>query len=129
MDGLYETLDALQRAGIPMGMITNGKEVVQNRKIDVLGIRKYMRCITVSEAVGVQKPDQQIFALTLAQMGMEASVSWYVGDHPANDIIGASMAGLTAIWLRGSHSWPATIEEPRHQIDKLEELIGLVGDL
>jgi len=126
MDGLFEVLGALEQLAMPMGMITNGKTATQNQKIDVLGIRRYMRCVTVSQTVGVSKPDRRIFDLTLGEMGTDASGSWYVGDHPSNDILGSSAAGLTAVWLRGSHDWPAGVEEPRYQIDSLWQLLGLI---
>lgn len=128
MDGLFEVLETLDRSAMPMGMITNGKTTTQNQKIDILGIRRYMRCVTVSQTVGVSKPDRRIFELTLGEMGTDASGSWYVGDHPSNDILGASAAGLTAVWFRGSHDWPAGVEEPEYQIDRFGQLLGLIED-
>ncbi|MFP6591074.1 MAG: HAD hydrolase-like protein, partial [Candidatus Latescibacterota bacterium] len=47
--------------------------------------------------------DRQIVCAALghADAGGHAADAVYVGDHPVNDVQGATEAGLTAIWLRG----------------------------
>lgn len=109
-----------------MGIVTNGASASQSGKLDTLGIRRYMGTIVMSEEVGLRKPDPRIFQLALDNLGIEPSAACYVGDHPANDVLGASDAGLTAVWLKGTHDWPEGCDEPRFQIDALSELVPLV---
>jgi hypothetical protein len=45
------------------------------------------------------------------------------GSHPANDIDGARWAGLTAVWLRGTHPWPTELTPPERHINDLAMLL------
>jgi hypothetical protein len=60
----------------------------------------------------VQKPDPRIFAHALAQIGCRASDTWFVGDHPVNDVLGAAAVGLRAIWLTGVCPGRQTVLRP-----------------
>ncbi len=53
---------------------------------------------------GVSKPDPFIFTHTVRQAGFEPNECVYIGDHPLNDIMGATRAGMTAVWLAGFHT-------------------------
>jgi putative hydrolase of the HAD superfamily len=126
MDGAVEVLERLQRLGMALGLVTNGTVRSQGQKLDILGLRSYFRTIVVSEAVGVEKPHAAIFQHALDGLGLRAEHAWFVGDHPENDILGASRVGLRTVWLRGSHPWPGTQAVPHHQIDHLRELVPLL---
>lgn len=126
MPHMLETLHTLQDAGIRLGMITNGSSLVQNGKIERLGIRSLFDVIVVSGEVGVQKPDPAIFRLTLDRLGAAPQEAWFVGDHPVNDIAGAQTAGLTAIWIQGEEPWPEDMPiRPDHVIRSLAETVDL----
>ena len=128
-DRLVETLCTLQAQGIRLGVISNGATQRQQSKIDALQIRVYFSTVVISEAVQLKKPDERIFALALTQIGCEAAQAWFVGDHPVNDILGATAAGLQPIWLTGVHPWPETQPAPRWCIASLPELLPLVHRL
>ena len=104
--GLAETLAALQAQGIRLGVVTNGEVAFQAPKITQLAISRYLSTVVISEAVHVQKPDPRIFAHALAEVGCPARHTWFVGDDPRNDILGAAGVGLRAIWLTGVQPWP-----------------------
>jgi putative hydrolase of the HAD superfamily len=89
---MYEVLDNLKSHGIILGIITNGSPFSQNRKIDALGIREYLSTIIISDSVNVKKPDEKIFAIALEEINVSASDTWYIGDHPVNDILRSSSA-------------------------------------
>jgi putative hydrolase of the HAD superfamily len=121
-----ETLIALQARGIKLGLVTNGKSKIQNRKVDTLGLRKFLDVILVSENAGIKKPDPRIFAIALEQLQLEAAHVWMVGDHPVNDVLGARGAGLTGVWLKGArHAWPDDAERGL-EIARLPELLELL---
>lgn len=125
-EGLTETLRALHTQGIRLGIITNGAMQRQQAKIKHLQIQPYLSTVVISEAVQVKKPDPRIFAQALKEVGCPASQTWFVGDHPRNDVIGAAASGLRAIWLTGFHPWPTDHPEPQWQICTLSELVEMV---
>lgn len=126
MDGAVAVLETLQHLGIALGLVTNGTVRSQGQKLDLLGFRSYFQTVVVSEAVGVEKPHAAIFQHALDGLGLRADHTWFVGDHPENDILGASRVGLRTVWLRGSHLWPGSQVVPHHQIDHLRELVPLL---
>ena len=126
MDSLHDTLTTLSEADYSLGIITNGSAESQQGKIDQLEIEPYMQTVVISGAVGVKKPAPQIFEFALANLNVEAITSWFVGDHPVNDILGAAAVGLTPVWRRGFHHWPTEYPEPEYQIDNLPQLLTLL---
>jgi putative hydrolase of the HAD superfamily len=125
--GLHETLGALTDWGLRLGIITNGSVMTQSAKIERLRIAKYFSSLVISEAVACEKPDLRIFRRALDEIGSDPEVTWFVGDHPVNDILGAAAAGLVPVWLEGIHPWPAGHPEPVRRIRTLQELLGLVS--
>jgi HAD superfamily hydrolase (TIGR01549 family) len=90
MNGAAEVLDCLKAQGIKLGVITNGSIHEQNAKIDAVGIRHYFDTIIISDEVGFKKPDPQIFRLALKNLNTTAEKSWFIDDHPTNDIKAAA---------------------------------------
>ena len=128
MDDMTVTLDALVSKDIKLGIITNGSTRMQNGKIMALHLWRHCPVILVSESVGLRKPDSRLFALVLDQLGLSPDEVWFVGDHPEFDIIGAERAGLTGIWMTGFHRWPDDWPEPVVRIEKLSEILNLIGE-
>ncbi|MEM7016748.1 MAG: HAD family hydrolase [Pseudomonadota bacterium] len=124
--GLFEMLDALQIRGIALGIITNGPIPGQDVKIDCLRIRPYFDVVLVSDAIGIKKPDPEIFNMALSRMGYAAEETWFVGDHPENDVLGADTVGMTPVWARYEQTWPLPQVEPGYAIDSLTGLLRLV---
>jgi len=126
MDGALDVIHALKERGVKLGIITNGSVHSQNAKIDYVGLRQQFDVIVVSDEVGVKKPDKGIFELALQKLGVDADSSIYIGDHPHNDIKGASQAGLTTIWLEGFQAWDVTDIQPHYTIRELREMIDIL---
>jgi putative hydrolase of the HAD superfamily len=124
--GLAATLSALHAQGIRLGIVTNGEVQFQAPKITQLAISRYLSTVVISEAVQVQKPDPRIFAHALAEIGCHAADTWFVGDDPVNDVLGAAAVGLWAIWLPGVRPWPTDRPASQWQIAVLEGIVELV---
>ena len=124
MDGMLETLSALQERGVPLGLITNGSTVIQTRKIELLGLSKFFRCIVISEAFGARKPDPAIFIHTTDCLGVEPSEALYVGDNPGADVHGANLAGLVSVWMEDPFFAPP--ESADHRISELGEILAIL---
>lgn len=115
------------RKNYKTGLITNGKTIIQYGKIDQLGIRDDFDFIIVSEEVGMKKPDPRIFEMALKKLDLNSKECIYIGDHPINDIQGASKVGMETIWITVNQPWRENIEaKPLYQINKLSELLGLL---
>lgn len=117
---LMEMLDELKQQGYLLGIITNGRGQFQSRAIEGLGIREYFDTILISEVEQVRKPQVEIFARAMNQLGVSASDSVFVGDHPEADIAGAKGAMMKTIWKRNLH-W-AEAKEADAIIDELSEI-------
>ena len=126
MTGLDVTRAALSHRGLRMGVVSNGATIKQNQKIDTIGIKPHLDAVVISEEAGVRKPEERIFRIALAELGLKPSQAWFVGDNPVADVLGASAVGLTPVWMRGNFDWPDGHEQPKHQIDSLKELLPLV---
>ncbi|MBZ0295448.1 MAG: HAD family hydrolase [Anaerolineae bacterium] len=124
-EGMQALFDTLHKADYRLGIITNGDADVQNKTLDALNVRHYLDVVVISEEVGARKPESAIFRA--AMKALDSDSGWYVGDHPINDVVGASRAGLTPIWLRsGGHLWPEDQALPLYQIDQLCEIPPLL---
>jgi putative hydrolase of the HAD superfamily len=119
-------LAELHQRGLKLAVVTNGSVEIQEPVIQRLGIAGLLDTVVISEREGVRKPDREIFHRALRSLGVGADEAWYVGDHPAVDIEGASAAGLTAVWRRTAY-WPAP--HPRYRtIESLDDLLGLIPE-
>lgn len=127
MPGLHQTLTRFEEQGTTMAIITNGRDVIQDPKIDGLGIRRYFQEILISETEGVRKPDPEIFRRALERLGLGPGEAVFVGDNPEADIAGAQSAGLPAVWMRnGNFVEPSA---PDASITALRELLEVVPTL
>ena len=125
MPGAGATLDRLVAAGLRVGIVSNGLDATRRAVVATLGFDRCAHALVSSGRAGVKKPDTRIFELAARELGVAASDCWFVGDHPVNDIDGATRAGMRAIWLEGFHGWPEA--QPRvTTIDALAQLEGLM---
>lgn len=123
MSGLRDILDFCKSRNLKIGIITNGDTKFQNTKIDTLGIREYIDSIIISEEVGVEKPEAEIYTLALSKLGAVAEETIFVGDNPILDVIGPKKAGMKAIWLSQGRLWSEAREKPDFIIEKLRDLM------
>lgn len=128
MDGALEVLEYLKNKNIKLGLITNGSVHSQNSKIEHVKLSPYFDAILVSDEVQLKKPDKRIFELALNKLSVSPNSSWYVGDHPINDVQGALDAGLKAIWLSGFMPLEDNLQKPQYVIDSLHEIRGVLEE-
>ena len=80
-------------------LITNGFQEVQHTKLSGAGLEPYFETLTVSEEVGVKKPNPEIFRYALQKAGASAEESLMIGDEMAVDIDGARAAGMDTLFF------------------------------
>ena len=99
--GTMELLDYL-KPKYHLHLITNGFQEVQHTKLNSSGLEPYFETLTVSEEVGVKKPNPEIFLYALRKAHASAEESLVIGDEMAVDIEGARAAGIDQILFNPS---------------------------
>ncbi|MBR4147168.1 MAG: YjjG family noncanonical pyrimidine nucleotidase [Bacteroidales bacterium] len=96
--GTMELLDYL-KPKYHLHLITNGFQEVQHIKLNGSGMEPYFETLTVSEEVGVKKPNPEIFLYALNKAGATPEESLMIGDEMEVDIDGARAAGMDQIFF------------------------------
>ncbi len=115
---VYDTLTTLRQRGYLTGIITNGSARTQSLKIDHSRLRHYTDLVVLAGEEGIQKPDERLFRMAAARLGVPPTACVYVGDHPQNDLEGARAAGFTPV--RKDAAWDA--DHPIHHIPLPEDI-------
>jgi putative hydrolase of the HAD superfamily len=121
--GTMELLDYL-KPKYHLHLITNGFQEVQHTKLSGSGLEPYFETLTVSEEVGVKKPNPEIFRYALKKAGATAEESLVIGDEMAVDIDGARAAGIDQILFNPSGK--AVEGERTFEVKSLLEIMGIL---
>ena len=119
--GVKETLPLLKKK-YKLGVLSNGDERSQKRKICSTGIDACFDAIIVTGEYGINKPDPKIFRIAAEKMALQPEEIVFVGDTFATDINGAIHAGMKPVWFlyerRGITRYPvlcvSSYEEIKH---------------
>ena len=95
--GTMELLEYL-KPKYHLHLITNGFEEVQHTKLNGSGLAPFFETLTVSEEVGVKKPNPEIFLYALRKAHANSEESLMIGDEMAVDIDGARAAGMDTLF-------------------------------
>ena len=121
--GTMELLEYL-KPKYHLHLITNGFQEVQHTKLSGSGLEPYFETLTVSEEVGVKKPNPEIFLYALNKAHATAEESLMIGDEMAVDIDGAREAGMDTLLF---HPTEDRVEGERtYDVRCLKEIIGLL---
>ena len=124
-----DVLDALQRAGVPFGIVTNGRAEKQHT-LDLLGLRQRTSCLIVSDTAGRRKPDPVLFVRAAACLGVPPAQVLFIGDKLRHDIRGARDAGMCTAWIQRGPVWLRVLRPARRHTDVvLPSLADLVAVL
>lgn len=118
-DDVFPTLTRLQ---IPLGVITNGNNEQQRRKLERTGLTRLFTTVVTSDELGIAKPDPRIFAEACRRGGVEPASAVFIGDTWSADVEGSLAAGLRPIWLRRR---PRTTPAVRAEVTTIETLVDL----
>jgi len=121
--GTMELLDYL-KPKYHLHLITNGFQEVQHTKLSGSGLEPYFETLTVSEEVGVKKPNPEIFLYALRKANASPAESLMIGDEMAVDIDGARAAGIDQIFYNAGGK---TVEGERtFEVKSLKEIMGIL---
>lgn len=119
----------LKMCNLTMGIITNGPHKHQEKKIDILNVRKWIakKNVMISGEFGHSKPDPQIFNSLEEKLDASNDDVYYIGDSFHSDVEGAWNAGWIPIWLntRGK-IMPYTPNNEMYEVKSYKELLNLI---
>jgi FMN phosphatase YigB (HAD superfamily) len=128
-------LAALRGRGWRLGVVTNGATLMQNAKIEQVGLRAHVDAVCVSQEEGVEKPDRRIFEIAMAKLGVGADAAgsfahgWMVGDNLAADIAGGRGCGLRTVWLPLGRPLDPDGPRPDYTAASMADALALLGEL
>jgi YjjG family noncanonical pyrimidine nucleotidase len=111
-----------------LGLITNGLKEIQRARLALTGADKYFDAVSVSDEIGVQKPEAGIFAHCFRAAGhTDKATALVIGDSLTSDIQGGVNFGIDTCWFNpsGKPAGPEII--PTYEIRRLSELPALLG--
>ena len=109
-------------AKYPLTIISNGFKEVQYYKFEHSGLAPYFTHTLISEEVGVNKPQPEIFRIALERNGITADEAVMIGDSYSSDIAGAKAAGIDQLWIHEGE----TDETATYIVPKLTDVMEIV---
>ena len=128
-DDALPTLHALQERNYLLGILSNHSTSVRNTITQLLGDTLPAEHITISEEVGVHKPNKTIFQQAAAKLGQNPENCLYVGDNLEIDATAAVQKGgfAAGIWLdRSGRAFTETMPASVYRLTALTQLISLL---
>jgi putative hydrolase of the HAD superfamily len=122
-------LAALRGAGLRLGILTNGDRDLQRRKAAQSGLAALADHVVISGAVGIGKPEPEVFRHALALCGARPDEAVMVGDSRERDVAGGAAAGLHTVWLnRFAEAPDDQAGRPTAELPDLRGLPALLGE-
>jgi 2-haloacid dehalogenase len=123
IDGATQVCEALCAIG-EVGIITNGVEHIQQRRIASSGLHEHISFVSTSEACGYAKPDSRFFdyAAKMAR-SFAKHETVIVGDRLDADILGANRFGIDSCWFNPGKLANASEAVPTCEVGCLHEIV------
>lgn len=129
IDGAKQVCETLSAMG-EVGIITNGVEAIQNRRIASSGLAGYISFVATSEACGYAKPDVRFFeyAAKMAKpFAKEEAI--IIGDRLDADILGANRYGIESCWFNPERLVNESAAMPTCEVASLSDVVPLLSGL
>ncbi len=128
-DGILHLLDALQKAGVKLGLVTSKSRYTTQMAFDLTGIESYFDASVCADESSGNKPSPDPILHCLELLGVGPDEAAYVGDSPS-DIQAALAAGVRAIGVGWGVFDSAALEAEKpaalvHTIPELAEVLGI----
>ena len=116
-DGALESLAILAKHYV-LGALTNGNADFTKLKLD-----GYFSFGYSAASVGAGKPAPDMFHAALEHTGAKPEQVVHVGDHPVDDIQGASQLGMHTIWVNLSgEALPPGTPKPSDEVARVHDI-------
>ncbi|TFW30974.1 YjjG family noncanonical pyrimidine nucleotidase [Massilia horti] len=128
IDGAKQLCETLAAVG-EVGIITNGVESIQNRRIASSGLREHISFVATSESCGFAKPDSRFFEYTTRMARVFArNETIIIGDRLDADILGANRFGIESCWFNPGRLGNDSQAIPDYEVASLHEIVPTLGN-
>ena len=130
IDGAIELCATLAAVG-EVGIITNGVDAIQNRRIASSGLQQHVSFVATSEACGYAKPDVRFFeyAMNMAARPAGKDQSIIIGDRLDADILGANRYGIDSCWYNPEQLANTSAAVPTFELTSLREIAAALKNM
>ena len=126
-----DVLSAVAATGVAVGIISDTTLAVGRHLRTYLDQHRILQHVTFaafSDEIGVYKPDPAIFRVALDGLGIDDPTTVaHVGDLMRTDVAGARAMGMVTVRFRGVVDDPEDGAEADHVIDRLADLLRVLG--
>jgi putative hydrolase of the HAD superfamily len=122
--GVKELLAQLKN-NYKLGLLTDGREAIQRKKVRCLGLDKSFDAILFSDSMGLTKPAVRLYTYFEEEFQLNAYELVYVGDNPTKDFIGAKERGWLTIRIRSGEYSSITYEteyNPHFSLNRISDI-------
>jgi 2-haloacid dehalogenase len=129
IDGAKQVCETLCAIG-EVGIITNGVESIQSRRIASSGLGEHISFVSTSESCGYAKPDSRFFdyAARMAR-AFAKHETVIVGDRLDADILGANRFGIDSCWFNPGGAANVSEAVPTCEVDSLHAIVPALKKL
>lgn len=132
VDGARQLCETLAAIG-EVGIITNGIEHIQHRRIASSPLHAHISFVATSEACGFAKPDSRFFDYTVKMARTHGTFAHaetvIVGDRLDADILGANRFGIDSCWFNPGKLVNDTGALPSREVAHLDDVIPALRNL
>ena len=108
-------------------IVTNGTEVVQEKKLERSGLNDIADNVFISELVGFEKPNIKFFEKVILEVGIkDLKEALVIGDSLTSDIQGGHNIGIDTCWYNPKNEENTTLLSPTYTIRNLHELENII---
>ena len=110
-----------------LAALSDGQSAWAVPELRAVGLLEYFSPVIVSGDHGFRKPDQRLFAMTLAAMQLQPHEVLFVGNDMHRDVFGAQQMGMKTVFFKsdqGQQYYQGT--EPDYIIYNFPELLNAV---
>ena len=116
-----------QRKTCKIVIVTNGTEVVQEKKLERSGLNDIVDNVFISELVGFEKPNIKFFEKVILEVGIkDLKEALIIGDSLTSDIQGGHNIGIDTCWYNPKNEENTTLLNPTYTIRNLHELENII---
>ena len=125
---VVETLDALHRAGLRLGISTRSHRLYTDKSLEALGLAGYFTAVVARDDTLTPKPHPGHLLQTIQVLGSERSRTLYVGDT-TTDLETARAAGVPFVGYWRDDEWAHRLINTgcTKIIKDLRELVAIAG--
>ena len=119
------------RGEVPVYVVTDGHKIVQDKKINALGLRSLVKRAFITHRFGIRNAKPSLYCFNLIRNFEKCNWSdmVYVGDNPLKDFVNLNSVGaFTVRVVTGSHA--SVLVPPSHDAQaEIPDLSHLAGAL